>query len=415
MRNTPLISLNLHAHVNFENKRNVQIKVTFRGKRKLYRSRYYLTQNEFDELRGKSGKAKKIFSKKERVEKNQELNDLLTWYQQVIDSIPTFTFAALEHELKRQEEKYGLELFHLLKKEEDLRKANDQISSSNQYRDARRSLTKTLGIKECLIIDVTPAFLYDYQDKALESGLSPTTIAMYMRVIKYVWNYCKDNNLIEPSLYPFGKKKPKYVMIKGKTRQKGLEVADMDVFKNYKFEVGKYNKGKRKQFYLDLFLFSYYTFGMNIVDVIKLKKSMFFNGFLDTQRTKTQVHQPSNLKIPIRPEAQKIIDKYQTDNSEFIFGILKGHETETQLKERTKRTVGEINDRLKEICHDKNIKKNVTTYTARHTAANQLLVADIPVAKIAQLLGHTDIKTTQDYLAKLPDYNIRDDVMGMAM
>jgi integrase len=122
-----------------------------------------------------------------------------------------------------------------------------------------------------------------------------------------------------------------------------------------------------------------------------------------------------NLKLPIRPETQKIMDKYMSDKSEFIFGVLKGNETTTQLKERSKAYVKRINRVLKAICKKHNISKHVTTYTARHTAANQLLAGDVPVAKISQLLGHKDIKTTQNYLSRLPDYNIQKEVMKVAM
>jgi integrase len=189
----------------------------------------------------------------------------------------------------------------------------------------------------------------------------------------------------------------------------------MEIFKKAKPKIGKNGKGKNDQFYLDLFLFSYYTFGMNIIDILLLTKGMIHNSFIDTARTKTKIHNPVNLKLPIRPEAQKIIDKYMSDESEFIFGVLKGNETKTKIKERSKAYVKRINRVLETICKENNITTHVTTYSARHTAANQLLAEDVPVAKISQLLGHADIKTTQNYLTTLPDYNIKEEVMKIAM
>ena len=74
-------------------------------------------------------------------------------------------------------------------------------------------------------------------------------------------------------------------------REIGLEPADMNVFKNAKPKIGKNGKGKNDQFYLDLFLFSYYTSGMNIIDILLLTKGMIYNDFIDTARTKSKIQE----------------------------------------------------------------------------------------------------------------------------
>lgn len=412
MKNSVKISRTLHSRKDSNNKSTVQIRITFRGERRHYSSEFKFTRAEFDEIQGKT--KPKHFKKSEIHYYNEKLDDIAKYYRDIINEMSVFTFGLFEEELKKEEEKYSLELFFLLDKEEKMRREKEEISSANSYRDAGNSLKKVLKKDEILMVDVTPALLYDYENSARESGLSPTTIGIYLRCVRYVFNYCINKGYLEQSLYPFGKK-PKYVMPKPNRREIGLELADMDIFKNAKPKTGKNGKGKKDQFYLDLFLFSYYTFGMNIIDILLLTKGMLYNGFIDTARTKTKIHNPVNLKLPIRPEAQEIMNKYMSDESEFIFGVLKGNETKTQLKERSKAYVKRINRVLKSICEEQGITKKVTTYTARHTAANQLLAGDVPVAKISQLLGHKDIKTTQVYLSRLPDYNIQKEVMKVAM
>ena len=390
--NTPVkISRTLHTRKDSNNKSTVQIRITFRGNRKHYGTKFKFTKAEFNEIQGKT--KPKHFKKSEIHYYNEKLDDIAKYYRDIINEMSVFTFGLFEEELKKEEEKYGLELFHLLDKEEKMRREKEQISSANSYRDAGNSLKKVLKKDEILMVDVTPALLHDYEKSARESGLSPTTIGIYLRCVRYVFNYCINKGYLEQSLYPFGKK-PKYVMPKPNRREIGLEPADMDVFKNTKPKIGKNGKGKKDQFYLDLFLFSYYTFGMNIIDILLLTKGMLYNGFIDTARTKTKIYNPVNLKLPIRPEAKEIMDKYMSDESEFIFGVLKGNETKTQLKDRSKAYVKRVNRVLKRICEEQGITKKVTTYTARHTASNQLLAGDVPVAKISQLLGHKDIKTT---------------------
>jgi integrase len=413
MNVSPKISRVLHTRKDVNNKSRVQIRITFRGERRHYSTDFKFTRAEFREIQGKS--KPRYFTKSEIHKINKQIDDVAEEYKSIIDEMSVFTFDLFQQELDKIEEKYSLELFHLLDKEDKRRRLEEEISSANQYKGAKASLKKHLGKEEILMVDVTPSLLRDYEAEARRNKLSSTTINMYLRAVRYVFNYCINNGYLDRSLYPFGRREPKYVLPKSNRREIGLETADMEIFKKAKPKIGKNGKGKNDQFYLDLFLFSYYTFGMNIIDILLLTKGMIHNSFIDTARTKTKIHNPVNLKLPIRPEAQKIIDKYMSDESEFIFGVLKGNETKTKIKERSKAYVKRINRVLETICKENNITTHVTTYSARHTAANQLLAEDVPVAKISQLLGHADIKTTQNYLTTLPDYNIKEEVMKIAM
>lgn len=53
---------------------------------------------------------------------------------------------------------------------------------------------------------------------------------------------------------------------------------------------------------------------------------------------------------------------------------------------------------LKEVADLCGINKKLTTHTARHTfATTVLLMNDVPMETAMELLGHTDIRTTQIY------------------
>lgn len=49
------------------------------------------------------------------------------------------------------------------------------------------------------------------------------------------------------------------------------------------------------------------------------------------------------------------------------------------------------------------INKHINFYTARHTFATFLKFENIPIDAISEMLGHTDIRSTQAYLNKLPN------------
>ena len=56
-----------------------------------------------------------------------------------------------------------------------------------------------------------------------------------------------------------------------------------------------------------------------------------------------------------------------------------------------------IHKRLMQYRTDADI--NITAHRLRHTFANDLVDADVPVTSIQKLLGHTWLKTTQTYVA----------------
>ena len=82
----------------------------------------------------------------------------------------------------------------------------------------------------------------------------------------------------------------------------------------------------------------------------------------------------------------------------YIFPVLSGKETAVQLKTKTKTLTRIINRRMQKIADALGIG-HVSTYTARHTFATVLKRAGANIAYISESLGHSDIKTTENYLA----------------
>ena len=62
-----------------------------------------------------------------------------------------------------------------------------------------------------------------------------------------------------------------------------------------------------------------------------------------------------------------------------------------------------INKWMKKICSAIGIEVPVTTYTARHTFSTVLKRSGASTEYISQSLGHSDLKTTENYLASFDD------------
>ena len=152
----------------------------------------------------------------------------------------------------------------------------------------------------------------------------------------------------------------------------------------------------------DIFLFSCYT-GLAYADVKKLSHSEIVIGidgerWIFTNRQKTE----SLSRIPLLPPALEIIDKYRDypakKTSDLILPVLSNQKMNAYLKE------------IADLC---GIKKNLTYHTARHTFATTVTLSNgIPMETVSKMLGHRNIKTTQQY-AKIVDQKLSDDMRGL--
>lgn len=149
----------------------------------------------------------------------------------------------------------------------------------------------------------------------------------------------------------------------------------------------------------DIFLFCCYT-GLAYADIYKLKRTEIAEGidggkWITTKRQKTDT--PS--RIPILPMAMEIMEKYedhpQCENENRVLPVLSNQKMNAYLKE------------IADLC---GIKKNITFHLARHTFATTVTLTNgVPIESVSKMLGHRNIKTTQQY-AKIVDKKISDDM-----
>ncbi len=147
----------------------------------------------------------------------------------------------------------------------------------------------------------------------------------------------------------------------------------------------------------DVFVFCCFT-ALAFSDVSLLRKEHLVKDndgdmWIRKKRQKTGIM----CNIPILPEAQKILDKYA--NSPYC----KGGQVLPVLS-NTK-----FNTYIKAVIDLCGINKDVSTHTARHTAATIFLANGVSIENVAKMLGHTDTKMTRHY-AKVLDQSIKNDM-----
>lgn len=289
----------------------------------------------------------------------------------------------------------------------------EQIGTLNFYVSAKNSLERFRDKKKLFDLkfnDITPEFLEDYErwmlkegkkvtgkaGKVVYKGASLSTVSMYVRCLRAIFNEAIDNDEIDKSLYPFGRRK--YQIRTGKGRKIALTPAEVATLDKYKPEA--YSATDKAK---DLFFFMYYCDGINPKDLALLKYSNIKDGFLFYVREKTARTKAEQETEPtyLLPEAQTIIKKWGNDANpdNYIFKILQPELKPAEIKKKVRDFNSQFNKQLKKIAKEVGIEKNLTSYVARHTSAITLHKGGLPLELSRRKLRHTDLKTTQAYFA----------------
>jgi site-specific recombinase XerD len=277
-------------------------------------------------------------------------------------------------------------------------KSNGQIGTAVSYECARNSIEKfQTNLK---FSDITPSILYKYEKKMLDNDCSRTTVGIYLRTLRSIFNNAISNKDILPSLYPFRKndyEKDKYRIPEGSNIKKALELKEIESIFKYKAKSGSIKEKSR-----DYWTFIYLTNGLNVKDLCLLKYKDVDGNTLKFIRAKT-IRQKKERVIyaTLRKESLKIIEKWgneKTSNESYVFPILQGKESAEKQRQLIQQLTHTINDNLKSIAEELGIKKPVTTYSARHSFATVLKRSGASMEVISEMLGHSNLKTTRLYL-----------------
>lgn len=220
-----------------------------------------------------------------------------------------------------------------------------------------------------------------------------TTTGMHFRNIRTIINEARRAGTFKEAQYPFGK--DRFEIKTGEAHKKSLTIKQIKSIFDY--SDGNITTDK----YRDLWLFIYLCNGINVADLIRLKYANITDGEILFVRQKTERTAKSRkeIRVIITPELQAIIDRWGIQNKfGFIFPYLNGKETPLERKTINKELTKRINKRMKLIGEALSIGK-ITTYTARHSFATVLKRGGANIAYISESLGHSDLKTTESYLA----------------
>ena len=407
--------------------------ISDRGKRAYFSTGFSTTDKEFEVtqdggrfIQGKGIKKFSIVRKEEdgssKEYTNKDANDKLAALEERAHSILR---KYNDEHISWGFEQFRSDFTNAPKREFFLSFAEDIIEKEYKSRGRNKSAEVAKGAIHSLELydsqlktrsfqDINVKYLNSYIDFCKGKGNSDSTLKIRLGEIRRIFNIAIRDKVIKPELYPFssGKEDGKIRIPKtmpSKTDQyltlESLRKLASTPFENHVLERTRH-----------LFLFSYYSRGMNWKDMALLTKSSFYPKTVTdetthkTKQVKMMEYRRSKTKgqfeIQISPNIQHELDWFKENTSPFgdyILPIIRVEvdpkDLDTYLSQIRKR----FNHSLREIAAVLKFpesQQDITIYTARHSFAMTLQNKEKPIEIISQALGHQSVETTKHYLAK---------------
>ena len=219
-----------------------------------------------------------------------------------------------------------------------------------------------------------------------EKECQQNTVIRYMKCLKKITNLALANEWIA---------KDPFIGIKFHEKEVIREILTMDEL------LSIYHKEfplERITVVRDVFIFAAFT-GLAFIDVQQLSLEHIVkdnNGNLWIRKPRQKTKNMCN--IPLLDIPLEILRKY----ADYPASKKKGALLPVPCNQK-------MNSYLKEIADLCQIKKNLTTHTARHSYATSVCLANgVSIENVAKMLGHSNIKMTQHYARVLDSSILKD-------
>ncbi len=384
------------TRTNSDGKRTVSLRLTINRKRIYYTLGYHVFEKDWNQS---LIRVKKNYDPENYTEVNKTLKHYFSKAHSVIEQIEQ-SGKPITHEQFRKrffnESSVNSVIDYYDRVIEELN-AKNKIGNALNYRQSREAFSRFVNNRLVKFEDVDVAFLNRWERK-LSKTCSGNGISNYMRTLRALINRAISEDICSPSTYPFksnfNHNGYRISKLETSTRKRALSEEDLEKLKQC-------DPGENESLIdaKNIFFFSFYTMGMNVIDICFLKESDIIDGRIRFERSKNS--KPHNIKI-LDP-VQEILDYYQQFDfgTKYLFPALKQeHITEAQKKRRAKDFNRYINNNLKKLGELAGISnpQELTTYVARHSWATTMKRRGVPRSLISEAMKHADEKTTQIYL-----------------
>jgi integrase len=249
-----------------------------------------------------------------------------------------------------------------------------RIGNAITYKNAiskLRSYTK----KEIAFSEIDFKLLDQFTSYMVSNGTKLTTVGIYMRSIRAIFNKAIKEDIIGSSLYPF----TKYRIKTAKTAYRTLSIEQLKSIISLDLEPNTPIWNARNRF-----LLSFCLIGINFTDMFLLQSSNIYGDRIIYNRAKTK----KLYSIKLTSKAQEILQLYANSNNDYLLPTFHGNPSPETIKKVGLQAIKLTNEYLGRIAKMAKIDQNITTYYARYSWANIAKSLGYSKDLIAEALGH---------------------------
>jgi site-specific recombinase XerD len=381
-------------------------------KQKLYSTKFDFTENEFDSIWNTTKPREKY--KKDRL----KLQVLEAQANKIAEGLSTFSFEKFEKKLYRKpgEEikinyQYEQAIAELLKYKQ-IGTANSYTYSKKSIQDYCENSSRPTDFLSLTFFDITPAWLKNYQKYMIDDNeKSPTTVSIYLRVLRTLFNKVIEEGEIGKDAYPFGRRK--YKIPSARKVKKALNAAELAILFKAK------PKTRDQEIAKDFWFLSYSCQGINLKDLALLKYENIGAESIHLDRAKTSGTSDSDqraITIYLNDYSKNIIKKYSKGTGmpkDLLFDIVATDQSPQDQESAKNNFIRYINQHIKKLAQANNLTDQISYQWARHSYATNALRKGASMEFIQEALGHGNLKTTQNYIAGFDDETKREFAKGI--
>jgi len=267
--------------------------------------------------------------------------------------------------------------------------ASGRYGSASQYKSTKNMICKYMSGLELTFYHIDVNWLDSYY-RARSKSASVSTVSLDLRNLKAIYNIAKEQDDRLIIKYPFGK--GKYQIPEG-SASRNIGLSDESLKKIQDFESDNYYLQTAR----DYFMFSYYSNGLNLKDILLLEKG---------QETFTRAKSRNTAKKEVKMYAEhnehqlNIISRHK-GSGKYLFNVLNDDDDDQEIYTKTKATLRRVAKQLKNLAKELDLSPDLSYQWARHSYATKMVKEGVNIKDISESMGHTNIKTTESYIKSL--------------
>lgn len=368
----------------------VILRIYFNRKKRIYQTGVFLELDSFEKI---TTKGVKIPMELKKIKSSLQKKETIA--NRVIESLDIFSFDAFESSYFTNRDAYS-NVYTAFENYIKLLELENRFSTAESYKNAMLSLKAFK--RDLQFADIDKLFLTKYEKWMEKNKKSISTTGIYLRSLRRIYNL---QNGIDASLYPFGSKDNQYTIPTSKNIKKALKSKDIALIHHAELTGSL-------EMYRDLWIFLFLANGMNVVDMCNLRYSDIDNTnnkiYFEREKTKGRSKVKVKTMIDYSDPLKDIINKHgvkSINKDAYIFPFFHEGMSDKEKHDTRKQLTQNINKNMRRLAKQLNIDSPISTMVARHSFATTLKRAEVSTATISEMMAHTSVETTKNYLDSL--------------